>query len=110
MSFAKKIGVGLAAVHLVGFILFTLYLHSSSEGQAPLLWALWLPLDFPVSLIVIKGFDLIPPDSQLGSFLTKWLPYFVHGLLGTIWWFFIPVLISSIFNRTANKDRKHNTS
>lgn len=103
MSLANKIGVGLAAVHLVAFVLFVLYLHVSTEGQARLLWALWLPLDFPVSLVVITGFDLISPDSQLGSFVRMWLPYFVHGILGTIWWFFIPVVIGSIVSKLLKK-------
>lgn len=104
MSLAKKIGVGFASAHLVAFILFTLYLHLSTEGQARLLWTLWLPLDFPVSLFVIKGFDLISPDSQLGSFVRMWLPYFVHGVLGAIWWYFIPVLIGSALNNLLKKD------
>ena len=105
MSLAKKIGVGIAAVHLAAFVLFALYLYLSTEGQARLLWTLWLPLDFPVSLVVIKGFDLISPDSHIGSFVRMWLPYFVHGVLGTIWWFFIPVVIDSIFNKLLKKDR-----
>ena len=105
MSLAKKIGVGFAAVHLVAFVLFALYLYLATEGQARLLWTLWLPLDFPVSLVVIKGFDLFSPDSQIGSFVRMWLPYFVHGVLGAIWWFFIPVVIGSIFNKLLKKDR-----
>ena len=103
MSLKKKIGFGFAAAHLLAFILFVLYLHLANDGQARLLWAFWLPLDFPVSLLVIKGFDLISPDSQLGSFFRVWLPYFVHGVIGTVWWFFMPVVIGSIFNKLLKK-------
>ena len=99
MSVAKKIGVGFAVVHIAVFVLFVLYLQLSTEGQARLLWSLWLPLDFPVSLLVIFGFDLISYDSQFGSFVGTWLPYFVHGVLGTMWWFLIPIVIGRIFNR-----------
>lgn len=102
MSLAKKIGVIFSGAHLIAFILFVLYLHQSHEEQSRLLWTLWLPLDFPVSLLVITGFDLIPHD-QLGSIVRTWLPYFVHGILGTIWWFFIPVVVSSVFSRLFRK-------
>jgi hypothetical protein len=105
MPLAKKIGIGFAVVHLVAFIIFALYLQLSTEGQAWLLWTLWLPLDFPVSLIILKGFDLIPPDSLPGRAVRTWLPYLVHGVLGTIWWFFIPVVIGGIFNRLRREDR-----
>jgi hypothetical protein len=97
MSLTKKFGVGFALIHLLLFFLFVLYLYLSTEGQARLLWALWLPIDFPVSLIVIVGFDLIPSDGHFGGFIRTWLPYFVHGVLGTIWWFFIPVLLGNAF-------------
>ena len=110
MSLVKKFGIGFAAAHLAVFFLFATYLHLSTEGQARLLWTLWLPLDFPVSLIVIQGFDRISPDTQLGSFVRTWLPYFVHGVLGTIWWFFLPVVIGSIFNKLIRKERVHKTS
>ena len=105
MSLAKKIGIGFAVSHLAAFILFALYLHLSSEGQARLLWALWLPLDFPISLAVTKGYDLISADSQPGRFVRTWLPYFVHGVLGTIWWLFIPIAIGGTFNKLLNPGR-----
>lgn len=99
MSVAMKFGAGFAMVHLTVFVLFVIYLQLSTEGQARLLWALWLPLDFPASLLVVFGLDLISYDSQFGSFVGTWLPYFVHGVLGTIWWFFIPIVVGKIFNR-----------
>lgn len=99
MSSLRKIGAGLATAHLVAFVFFVVYLHLSTEGQARLLWALWLPLDFPLSLFLVAGFDLIPPDSHFGSFTRTLLPYFLHGVLGTIWWFYIPAVVSSIFNK-----------
>ena len=99
MSVAKKVGVVFAAVHIIVFVLFVAYMFTSSEGQARLLWALWLPLDFPVSLFVTMGFDHLSPSSQYGGLARTWLPYFVHGLLGPIWWFFIPIILANIFNK-----------
>jgi hypothetical protein len=103
MSLSKKVGIAFAAIHLLVFAIFILYLYLSSEGQTRLLWALWLPLDFPVSLIVIAGLDWIPSDSQLMGATRELLPYFVHGIVGTIWWFFVPIIIGSLFEKLAKK-------
>lgn len=52
-----------------------------------MLWALWLPIDFPISLLVGWGFDNLPTSpSPLGR-LRIWWPHLVHGLIGTAWWF-----------------------
>jgi hypothetical protein len=105
LSTSRKIGAGLATVHLVAFVSFVVCLHLSTEGQARLLWALWLPLDFPLSIFLVVGFDLIPPDSHFGRLATTLLPYFLHGVLGTIWWFYIPAVVSGIFNKLISPRR-----
>ena len=63
MRLSRKIGIGLAVVHSLAFLLFVLYLNTSSDGQVRLLWALWLPIDFPVSLLVTTGFDVLSSDT-----------------------------------------------
>jgi len=105
MRLSRKIGITFLLIHIVAFILFVFYMHSSSDGQARLLWVLWLPIDFPVSLFVTYGFDVIPSDSEVGAFVRRWLPYFVHGVFGAIWWYFIPVFIS-MFNDKIKKSIK----
>ncbi len=99
MSTTKLIGTVLAAVHLLAFLTFVLFLHQSDDGQTILLWALWLPVDFPVSLTVLAGFELLPSDDGIGSMMRRALPYFVHGALGTIWWYFLPFLIAAVFKK-----------
>lgn len=99
MSTTKLIGIVLAIVHLLAFLAFVIYLHQSGEGQAILLWALWLPVDFPISLTVLAGFELLPPDDSIGSALRRALPYLVHGIFGTLWWYFLPFLITGVFRR-----------
>ena len=99
MLTTKLIGTVLAIVHLLAFSAFVLYLHQSGEGQAILLWALWLPVDFPVSLIVLAGFELLPPDDSIGSAMRRALPYLVHGILGTLWWYFLPFLVAGAFRK-----------
>ena len=103
MKPAKKVGLVFAVLHLIAFFLFVIYLNLSTDGQSRLLWTLWLTPDFPVSLFMMVGFDVISPDSQIGGFIRTWLPYLVHGVLGTIWWFFVPILIGSIFTKILGK-------
>ena len=106
MNVAKRIGLLFATVHLIIFIIFVYFIHViSTEGQSRLLWTIWLPFDFPISLLVSFGFDLIPPDNGTGSTIRYWLPYFVHGGLGTIWWYFIPVILRSFFLRIGRKTK-----
>ena len=104
MAISKTIGIILAIIHICAFIIFVLYLHfGADDGQARLLWALWLPVDFPVSMTVPLGFKLISSASPFGLELRTWLPYFVHGILGPIWWYFIPRIIGYIFTRLFPK-------
>ena len=79
----NKAGVVFAIAHIVIFIVFVLYINelSGREGQTQLYWIIWLVLDFPVSLIVILSFLL--------DFYSYELLYFVHGVLGAIYWYFI---------------------
>jgi len=101
MPTSKFIGVVLAIAHLLAFLVFVVYLNRTSDGQAVLLWAVWLPVDFPISLIVQAGFELLPSDGAIGSTLRRSLPYFVHGVLGTIWWFFLPRLVATVFKKIS---------
>jgi len=82
-----RFGLLFAAIHLVMFFWFLSYLGdlSGRDGQGPLLWVYWLAIDFPVSLLVILLFAV--------DVTSHYMLYFVHGVLGTIWWFFVPTLM-----------------
>lgn len=109
MSLSKRIGAGLSVAHVVIFIVFVIYLNFSTDGQSRLLWVLWLPLDFPVSLIVTWGFELVSSEQPIGGFIRMWLPYFVHGVLGAIWWFFVPTIIAGLFNKLFGSGNSKNS-
>jgi hypothetical protein len=95
----RMVGATLAIAHLFAFFAFVLYLNQSDDGQARLLWALWLPVDFPVSLAVFAGFEFISPDHGIGSLIRRVSPYFVHGVLGTVWWYFLPFIVKAIYRK-----------
>ena len=89
----------LATMHLLAFIAFAMLLHQSNEGQVILLWTLWTPVDFPISLLVPWGFDVLPSNGDLGGVTRRALPYVVHGILGTVWWYCLPFLFSWLFRK-----------
>ena len=97
----RIIGAVLAVSHLLAFLAFIAYLHQSQDGQAILLWTIWIPVDFPVSLTTLAGFELLPSDGSFGSALRRALPYLVHGLLGTLWWYFLPFLAKAAYDKVA---------
>jgi hypothetical protein len=106
---SKKIGYMAATIHVFLFICFVFYINfGTKDGQSRLLWALWLPIDFPISLIVLKGFHLISGESNYMSQIRIWLPWFVHGILGPIWWFYLCRFIGKLFSLvTGHKPERH---
>jgi len=87
MNMQKKIGLLFAIIHLTAFFWFLSYLGdlSGRDGQGPLLWVYWLVIDFPVSLLVILLFAV--------DITSHYVMYIVHGVLGTIWWLFLPTVL-----------------
>ena len=71
-----------AVIHIEGVGVTYWYVATSSDGQAVLVWSYWVFIDFPFSLPLWVLSD---------SFV------FIHGIVGTIWWFtlvflFVPAL------------------
>ena len=100
----RIIGLLLASIHLILFILVVnSMLKSKFDAQWQLSWMIFLPLDFPFSLIVLFSGKLFPAISfsflpyPIGEFRGFILPLIVHGVLGTIWYAVIPSLLYKIF-------------
>ncbi len=92
----KMVGLLLALTHLILFFLFLSYLDelSGRDGQGPLLWVYWLVIDFPISLLVVLLFAV--------NVTSHYVMYFVHGILGAIWWFYVPTLLFKGFGKIAS--------
>jgi len=96
----RAIGTILAALHLAGVLITAFSISASSDGQAPLLWALWAIIDFPWSLLYMP---LGAPYSNWIESLSHshptvamclYLPYVLHGVVGTLWWYCLPTIVS----------------
>lgn len=108
LSFMKKrlsfkIGIILAIGHLIYFVIFLReIIRHSDDGQWMFAWVSFWPIDFPISLLMVPALVLCPnvsfyflpyPISELRYFI---LPSFIHGVLGTTWYFFLPIWIANL--------------
>jgi hypothetical protein len=89
-----------AVCHFIVFFVIAIHIYFSSDGQASMLWIIFAIIDFPVSLFYLLAG---PKYSQLlhsldGNMLAQlmYLPYFIHGFLGTVWWYFVPKILKAI--------------
>jgi len=100
LTVSRLIGIFFATVHFALFVIFSFKMNfGSQDSMAGMLWGLWNTVDFPVSLLAFYGFIPTPIEWSFSVLVEYIYPYFVHGVLGTIWWFFIPAIIGSIFNK-----------
>ncbi len=103
LTASRLIGIFFAIVHFALFVIFSVKMNlGSQDAMAGMLWGLWETVDFPVSLLAFYGFIPVPIEWSFSVLVGYIYPYFVHGVLGTIWWFFIPIIIGSIFNKISN--------
>ena len=94
---ASKIGLALALIHLVAFVMLALYVRRLVDPQAPLLLAVFVVIDFPISLVdmLVASLHLDLSALERGGFVELlYPPYFIHGVLGTLWWYFLPRLVT----------------
>ena len=103
----NKAGLICSIVH---FGIIGLLLLNSSKNEIVWIWMPFLAIDFPVSLLSIGGMDFMihvwgePPYAQSWkeSLYDNW-PTFIHLIIGTIWWYYIPVIGSKLINKLADK-------
>ncbi|HUP79057.1 MAG TPA: hypothetical protein VM260_10930 [Pirellula sp.] len=100
VKLANRVGICLAVAHLLLFVGCVLYVNSTYEGQASLIWVTWAIVDFPVSLIYVlfaESYSKWLQDALQGKELLQqvlYLPHVVNGLLGTVWWYLLPKLLT----------------
>jgi hypothetical protein len=105
-----NLGLLLAAGH---FALFLLSAQLAQQGQGwagVFVWPVWLLIDFPVSLLHFlmhqRRIDLWVQAMSSGSIVWAYLlysPYLVHGIIGTIWWGFLPKLFYQYRSSRTNR-------
>jgi hypothetical protein len=109
---AHSAAAAIAGVHLLGVVATAWYVAQSTAGQAPLVWAYWAFIDFPWSLAyVLQGptYGTWVDAHSAGHPLLAQLLYFphlLHGIVGTLWWYVLIVLIGKLVAFTKTKVRR----
>ena len=105
---AKRIGVLLAILHLSALLAFLIYVHSDAaeKSQTAFYWLIWFPIDFPWSLLNLVPRWVMPDgaDGVLGIARYRLVEYWhivVHGVAGTVWWYYLPTLVMAVVRRKA---------
>ena len=95
----NKLGIILSTIHLLFFLLTISYLNSSHTEQASFIWIIWFPVDLPWSLLYLIGGEeygqWVETIYRYSPIISEILytPHLVHGIIGTIWWFFLPKIV-----------------
>jgi hypothetical protein len=111
-SGAYKLGFGACLVHLVvSWWIIIGIIFSARDAQWQLIWIFLLPFDFPFSLLVLFG-GYIFPDWSFRGLPSPWddfhgffLPVVVHGIIGPLWYFLLPVLIDGVMSTYSSRSR-----
>ena len=103
---AKQIGAVLAILHAGILAAFLIYIHSDAaeSSQSAFYWLVWFPIDFPWSFLNLAPRWVMPDgvDDVLGIpryTLAEYWHVFVHGVIGTIWWYYLPRVVTALLRR-----------
>jgi len=125
----NKIGYILAGFHLLLFAcVIWNAISTPPDAQYQLIWTILFFPDLPATVLLFLGFASIPHtafyaiDDYLSraisthpynNFSSFWYPAIIYGVLGTLWWFYLPVMmkwIKSFFRKHSalgDDDRLH---
>jgi hypothetical protein len=110
----QRVALVVAALHLLGVIVTAIYINASTEGQAPFVWIYWAFVDLPWSLAYLLAgpvyahwFEAHTGGHPLAAqFL--YFPYLLHGIVGTIWWYFLVVIVGKLIDRFRGRRSRPN--
>ena len=111
---SKRVAIACATIHLLAFLATVAYVYSSADPQASLAWGFWAVIDFLLSLLYLLAGQsystMLQGLSGHAEALVHvlYFPHLVHGLLGTVWWYILPFLVTSrrlggVWGRRADK-------
>jgi hypothetical protein len=92
-----SLGLKFAAAHL-GAVIFSAFLAQQGQGWAGIyVWPVWFLIDLPWSILywplALPSIDSWIEELRSQYTVLSWLlysPYLIHGIIGTVWWAFVP--------------------
>lgn len=98
MPTLKRLQLASALLHL-SIVLFWIYVVDGSR-DGPMLWLMFLLYDFPVGFgwsainSFLRDAAFFNYTNQFGNYI---LPPLYFGIVGTIWWYFVPAIIYKLY-------------
>lgn len=97
------VGAIFALIHLVAVIDAVL---SVRPNDLPWVWMIFFPIDFPWSLLSVGGLHAmlniwgdVHWGEQWKHTVYAYWPVFVHGIIGSLWWGTIPILVGKVLSK-----------
>jgi hypothetical protein len=88
---ARLIAAGIAVLHCLAAGVTAALVGALSDGQAAMTWGYWVFVDFPLSIVL---WSLMP-----GQF------FLAHGIVGSIWWFWLSRGVLALSGRVLGRWR-----
>jgi hypothetical protein len=94
-----------ALLHLLGVLATAWYVAESTDGQAPMVWFFWGIVDLPWSVAYVlfgHGYTIWAQAHYSGHPVLAqllYLPHWLHGIVGTVWWYFLILWVGKLVNR-----------
>ncbi|MCH6259394.1 hypothetical protein MLD52_22760 [Puniceicoccaceae bacterium K14] len=93
------LGSSFLAVHTV-VLAFCFFYSQNSREEAPMIWLILVLGDFPASAGMFLPFLDIQGNYNWNN---VYLPAIYFGLIGSVWWFFLPAIVTKVYSRFKNK-------
>ena len=92
-----RIGLWVAALHFGVFLVSAMLARQGGGWAGVFVWPVWFLIDFPWSLLHVLMTE-VSVDSWVRDVASRssvlpyllYSPYLIHGIIGTIWWGFLP--------------------
>jgi hypothetical protein len=96
-----RLPLAVASFHLLLVCATAMFVNLSLGGQAPLVWGIWVVVDFPVSLLYYLSAYSGPLNAVGAQYPVLaqllYLPHLIHGVAGTLWWYGLTVACQYVF-------------
>ncbi|PIQ87556.1 MAG: hypothetical protein COV74_00345 [Candidatus Omnitrophica bacterium CG11_big_fil_rev_8_21_14_0_20_45_26] len=100
---STKIGMVFGMLRALLFFYVVYLIKFGNEPDWPMYWLIFLYVDFPISLVYFRVFDMFsaiqPLPNVIAQVLNVVVPFMFFGVLGTLWYLFLPSWIANIIQK-----------
>ncbi|MBB6523792.1 hypothetical protein HNR48_004107 [Pseudoteredinibacter isoporae] len=98
MKIRIVLGLVFLSVHTILYV-FVLHANIVKATDAEMTWLIFMLIDFPVSLGVLTPILHVEGSPEWNNL---YLPALYFGVLGSLWWYYLPTLFSKLIDGLYN--------